>query len=77
MTEEDILAAKLKGYNVLIKFKDGEELLIIVDTVNSSNDDSMDWFMDAETFINGEPGVNFPYSKIAVCKDSIKYVKKL
>ena len=52
MTDEDIVAAKLKGYTCLIKFRDGEELLIKVDQVGNDNEES-GWFSDVEKFING------------------------
>jgi len=82
MTNEDLVAAKLKGYTCLIKFKDGEELLIKVTDVASPTtpDHESDWFQDAEKFINGcDEGTieYFPVPGMAVTRDSIKYIKKI
>jgi len=81
MTDEDLVAAKLKGYACLVKFKDGEELLIKVSDVLTGNDDEVSqWFMDAEKFINGctEDVVEyFPVPGLAMTKDSIKYIKRI
>jgi hypothetical protein len=79
MTSEDKLAAKLKGYNCLIKFRDGEELLINVPEVDDGDDGSQ-WFLDVEKFINKidvEMFDYFPMTGIAMSRDSIKYVMKL
>ena len=53
MTDEDRTAAKLKGFNCLIKFKDGEELLVKVDSLNGTEEEASEWLMDIEKFING------------------------
>lgn len=80
MKDEDLTAAKLKGYNCLIKFKDGEELLIKVDQVGPGDEDEIQWFYDAEKFLNGydEDVVEyFPSTGIAITRDSIKYIRKI
>jgi hypothetical protein len=77
MTDEDRTASKLKGYNCLIKFKDGEELLVKVSEFEGTDDDISEWFSDVERFINGEKDTFFPLSGFAVEHGCIKYVKKL
>lgn len=81
MTDEDLVAAKLKGYACLIKFKDGEELLIKAPEVLTGNsDEASQWFMDAEKFINGctdDVVEYFPVGGFAMSKDSIKYIKQI
>ena len=81
MTDEDIVLAKLKGYTCIIKFKDGEELLIKVPEVANGNiDDEVQWFEDVEKFINGcDNGVveYFPLPNMAMTQDSIKYIRKI
>lgn len=79
MTDEDLVAAKLKGYISLVKFKDGEELLLREPTYNDE-DEIIQWYMDAEKFINGcdEDTVEyFPSFGFAVTRDSIKYIRKI
>jgi len=75
ITEEDITAAKLKGYNCYIKFHDGEILFLKSELLEE--EDERDWSTDTENFINGKEGENFPCSGIAVDRKSIKYVKVL
>lgn len=76
MTDEDFTAAKLKGYTVYVKFKDGEILFLKPDLDNP--DEYLQWFYDAEKFINGSSDVEyFPISGIAMTRDTIKYVKEL
>ncbi len=76
MTSEDTVAAKLKGNNCVIKFKDGEELPIYVPSI-ISEDDSAEWFADVEQYLNGEDGYFFPLSGFAIVRDTVKYVKRL
>lgn len=79
MTDEDLVAAKLKGYTCLIKFKDGEELLIKAD-LGDDDDDELQWFQDVEKFINGcdeEIVEYFPGGAIALSRQSVKYIKKI
>jgi hypothetical protein len=78
MTSEDILVAKLKGYNVLVKFKDGEELLLSINELSLTEV----WFTMTEHFINSTAGddydtPDFSAPNIAVSRDSIKYIIKL
>lgn len=77
MTDEDRTAAKLKGFNCFIKFKDGEELLLnVADLAGPDEDDISNWFCDVEKFIRGSDDVEyFPAYGIAVDRTSIKYVK--
>ncbi len=78
MTDEDRTAERLKGFNILIKFKDGEELLIDEPDVGHNPDDESQWFRDVEDFINGSDGSEFfPTAGLAISRDSIKYVKKI
>ncbi len=77
MTKEDHLAAKLAGYSVIVKFKDGEELFLKIEDF-----DTKDFiFEDIERFINKTGDVEnsgyFPVSDIAIAGDTIKYVKAL
>jgi len=72
MIDEDRTAAKLKGYNVMVKFRDGEELFLKVDIK-----DDQEWFLDVESYINGAQDVAFPSRELAVRADTIKYVLKI
>lgn len=77
MTEEDRTAARLKGYNCLIKFKDGEELLLSIDDIDDE-ELSYEWFLQMDRFINSPPtGDYIPIAELSIAKDTIKYVKKL
>jgi len=77
MNSEDRVAAKLKGLNCLIKFNDGEELLLKIADLN--NDDlSVEWLMDMEKFINGSDDVDYcPIPGCAILRGSIKYVMQI
>jgi len=81
MIDEDFTAAKLKGHNCLIKFKDGEELTTIADYALVG--DEGDWFENAEKFLNsipdvhGDPDILFPMPGFAFCRETIKYVRKI
>ena len=78
MTDEDRTAAKLRGLNCLIKFKDGEELLIKVDSLNGTEEEASEWLMDIEKFINGSDSVEYcPIPGIAMTRDTIKYARQL
>lgn len=78
MTDEDATAAKLKGYNCLVKFKDGEELFLKVDDLDNNDEDEMsDWFIDVEQFLNGTGGEVFPIVGMALSRDAIKYIRKI
>lgn len=74
MTDEDRTAAKLKGFNCLIKFKDGEELFITVEDLDY--DDPENWFSRAEDFLNGREEI-FPLPSIALSRDTVKYIKQI
>lgn len=75
---EDITAAKLKGHNCMIKFKDGETLFLTVPRLDNS-ETANTWFVDAEVFINGaDPDEHaFPASGVAISQDSVKYIIKI
>lgn len=77
MTDEDVVAAKLKGFNAVIKFKDGEELLIKSSLLDSTADDKKEWITDVEDFINSSEHAYFPHLGLAIDRDSVKYVKIL
>lgn len=74
MTDEDHTAAKLKGFNCLIKFTDGEELFIIVEDLDVN--DPGDWFSKAEDYLNNKEEL-FPHSGIALSRDTVKYIKQI
>jgi len=75
MTDEDIVVAKLKGHNFLIKFNDGEEF---TDESPDLFSDSEQWLMDVEKFINGSNEVEYcPMPGIAISRKAIKYVRQL
>jgi hypothetical protein len=74
MTDEDRTAAKLRGFNCLIKFKDGEELLLKVAALDE--EDTSDWFVDAERYLNSQDDV-FPVYGISLARDTIKYIKEI
>ena len=74
MTDEDHTAAKLKGFNCLIKFKDGEELLLYVDDLIF--DEPGNWFSRVEDFLNGREEI-FPHPSIAISHDTVKYIKQI
>lgn len=76
MTEEDRTASKLKGYNCLVKFKDGEELLLDIPEF-IDQDATSEWFVEVEKFINGGEGTYFPVAGIAISHGAIKYVIKI
>ncbi len=77
--DEDLTAARLKGHNCLIKFRDGEEMTLYVRQLASANEEEVsEWFYDVEKFINGATDVEyFPVAGIAMSRDAIKYVKKI
>lgn len=80
MTDEDRLAAKLKGYNCLLKFKDNEELFLKSRLISHSDEDERLWFEVVEDFINGNNNRNgeyFPIVGISVARDCIKYIMKI
>lgn len=76
MTDEDCIAAKLKGYNVLVKFIDGEELFLNIKEVGESPDVEHEWFEDTERFINNIDEY-FPAARIALTRTTVKYVRAL
>lgn len=78
MTDEDRIAAKLKGYNCLVKFKDGEELLLKVTSLNGDDEDDAYWFESSEKILNDiyKDDV-FDIPGFAVSKSTIKYFLKI
>lgn len=72
ITDEDRTAYRLKGYNCLIKFIDGEELLLKVD---GSEDEITDWFEDANRFLNGD--IEGILSNLAINRTTVKYIKTI
>jgi hypothetical protein len=79
MTDEDRTANKLKGHNCLIKFRDGEELTLHIPDLDNNGDD-IQWFADAEQFINGcgrDVVEYFPARGLAITQDSVKYIRKI
>lgn len=81
MTEEDKLAAKLRGMNCIIKFTDGEELPFFIKDLEISDSRSNECMAAIEKFINGnlaDPDTEyFPSTSIAIRHDKIKYVIKI
>lgn len=75
MNDEDRVAAKLKGFNILVKFVDGEEMLLKVSFVNDP--DKAEWFEDVEKFLNGNKDQSFPLSGVAFRRETIKYVDEI
>lgn len=75
---QDRSAAKLKGHNCVVKFKDGEELYFTIDDFKDA-DSTMYWLQDVENLINGSSDKIewFPIPTIAVSTNSIKYVMVL
>lgn len=77
MTEEDFTAAKLKGYNVCVKFIDGETLFFKVSDIKDN------WFSRVERFINASEDIGPDYDEccpigdIAFNRAHIKYIKQL
>lgn len=75
MTETDHTVLRLKGYNCLIKFIDGEELYLKVDDLNDEQQIAS-WLDDVEISINRlSPDAKLPFSRIAIRFDSIKYIQ--
>ena len=77
MTDEDRTAARLKGLNCLIKFIDGEELLIHVPDIDESDDAAHEWFQSLEEFMYTDKVTYFPVANITCAPDTIKYVRKI
>lgn len=80
MTEEDITAAKLRGYNCLIKFKDGEVLYLTIDKLKGDEDQVSEWLLEVERYINANhhhPFEYFPAEGVAMTRDTIKYIRAI
>lgn len=75
MTDEDHTALKLQGYNVLVKFKDEEELYLSIGSMDTETDQD-EWFVSASEFVNGTNKI-FPVADVVVARDSIKYIIKI
>jgi hypothetical protein len=77
MTDEDHTAARLKGFNVLVKFIDGEELLVTVPFLDT-DDDVMEWMTNVDQFLNGSKEfTHMDIPRIAANRQLIKYIKLL
>ena len=76
MTDEDRTVSKLKGENVLIKFKDGEELCIRVDLGEDSDDEAV-WFTEMEDFLNNKDVDHCSIPNLALTRDTIKYIRRI
>jgi len=77
MTDEDFTAARLKGYNCLVKFKDGEELLLKIASFTDDEEEAC-WFASSEKILNDifkEDVFDIP--GLAVSKNTIKYIIKI
>lgn len=78
MTDEDRTAAKLRGFNCLVKFRDGEELLLKIDSLDASDEEAASWLMDIENYINGRDLIDYcPIPGLAVAHNTIKYARQL
>jgi hypothetical protein len=74
MTDEDRTAEKLRGYNVVIKFKDGEEIFVDVPDVDNND---INWFEEVDNFMHDKDSKYFPAVDISIAKDTIKYIRKI
>ncbi len=79
MTDEDHTAERLKGNNCLIKFRDGEELMLYISELDADDSDAAaEWLLDVEKFINGNAEVEyFPGPGLALSRNSVKYVRRI
>ncbi len=79
MTDEDKTVAKLQGKNCLIKFNDGEELILCVPDLDCGDNAASEWLMDMEKFINSNDNDKdyCPLSDFSMTRGSIKYVMKI
>jgi hypothetical protein len=67
VTNEDRVAAKLKGYNCFIKSNDGEVLLLEIQDLDDY------WFHSVDGVMSGDDNT-FPAPGISIRRESIKYV---
>ena len=75
---QDRSAAKLKGHNCIVKFKDGEELYLTIEELDGDADLQSEWLVEAERFINNDRDIEwFQCPGIALSRDSVKYIKTL
>ena len=72
---QDLVVAKLKGYNVLLKFIDGEELLLTID--KKTDEEFREWFQRVENYLNCGGEDYFPLSDIAIARSTVKYAKRI
>ena len=79
LTDQDRTAARLAGKNCLIKFKDGEELLLRIEEIESKDEDDVtQWFTDTEDYLNSKGTDSaFPVGTIALSRDTVKYIIKI
>ena len=73
--DQDRVISKLQGYNVLLKFIDGEELLLTID--KKTDEDFRIWFQKVESYVNCGGEDYFPLQDMAIARSAIKYVKKI
>lgn len=73
MRENDT-AEKLKGYNIRVRFVDGEDLYLKVDF---NTYDEYEWFGQVDEFINDADNKFFPVDGIVFRAGTIKYVIKI
>jgi hypothetical protein len=76
MTEEDNTAERLKGNNVLIKFRDGEELFVYIEDVTTEKE-QVEWFDNVETFLNSTQVFSSLLPGLAISRETIKYITKI
>ncbi len=75
MTDEDRTAARLKGFNVVIKFVDGEELFVDIPFLDT-DDEKEEWITQIERFLNvtnSPTGTDIP--GIAINRQIVKYIR--
>ena len=78
MDTEDITAAKLKGYNIMVKFIDGETVFLRVTAVEDLPiSEAFDEFFERMNNFLYKKESYFPAYCMSVNRDTIKYVKKI
>lgn len=78
MDTEDITAAKLKGYNIMVKFIDGETVFLRITAVEGLPiSEAFDEFFELMNNFLYKNESYFPALYMSVNRDTIKYVKKI
>ncbi len=72
LTPEDMVAYRLRGFSLLVKCKDGEEILVKLD--EDADIDAL--FVDVDNYLNGTSPY-LPFMGLSVSRDCIKYVIRL